>query len=329
MRRRDVIVLFSGLAASVCSSLPLNAQQILRVGWLYPGPTIAAPRRLEAFTDGLRDSGFRVPDDVEVLPGIGEDDMDRLEPLARDFVDRKVDVILAISPAAINAAVKVTRSAGTGVPIVAMSFETDPVESGLVESLAWPGGNVTGLFLAFSEFSIKWVELLKEAVPELSRVAVLWDPVTGTMQRTGVEAAARLFEVNLDLLAVRSRDDLDGAFATARQGSADAVLMLSSPIFGANSKLAAELALLHRLPAVSLFTEFPRVGGLIAYGPDLFDAYRHAAGIAARILRGSDPAELPVELYSRYELVVNLATARALGVTIPRSILIRANEVID
>jgi putative ABC transport system substrate-binding protein len=173
------------------------------VGWLFPGPAGGVPPRVVAFKDGLLQLGFQSPKQVDVVTRIADSNHARLEPMARELLALNVDVIAAFSPSAINALLKVVKETGHKVPIVAMSLVSDPVDSGWVKSLAQPGGNVTGLFLDFPEFSKKWLELLKEMIPGLTKVAVFWDPPTGTMQRAGVEQAARILNVELDIMTVR------------------------------------------------------------------------------------------------------------------------------
>jgi putative tryptophan/tyrosine transport system substrate-binding protein len=186
------------------------------------------------------------------------------------------------------------------------------------------------MFLDFPEFSKKWLELLKETMPGLTKVAVLWDPATGSVQKTGVEIAGEALNVKLEVLEVRSAANLDDSFRTASEKRADAVLMLSSPVFGSNPERIAGLTLGLRLPAVTLFPEFARAGGLISYGVDPMDGFRkQGATLVAKVLRGAKPAELPAELPTKFVLVINLKTARDLGITFPPSILVRADEVIE
>jgi putative ABC transport system substrate-binding protein len=170
---------------------------------------------------------------------------------------------------------------------------------------------------------------LKEALPSLSKIAVLWDPNSGPAQLKSVEAAAEAMKLKLQKLEVRNAAEMNQAFDAAKRADVDAVLILSSPFIGANAKLAADLTLRHGLPAVTLFSEFARNGGLMSYGPNILDIYRHVGGIAAKVLQGSKPADLPVELPTNFELIVNLKTAQAMGITIPTSILLRADEVIE
>ena len=242
-----------------------------------------------------------------------------------EVVERNVDVILAISSVMVQAFRQATRT----IPIVALDLETDPVESGLVDSVTRPGGNITGLFFDFPDFTKKWLELLREAIPQLSRVAVLWDPATARTPRQAVEQAANSLSIELDVIEVRTRADFEEAFVTAARRSAGAVLMLTSPLIGANAQPLAELAIHHRLPAVTLFPDFARAGGLLAYGVNLLDMYRQTGIMVAKVLQGRKPAELPIERPAKFELVLNLRAAKRLGMQIPTSILLRADEVIE
>jgi putative ABC transport system substrate-binding protein len=242
-----------------------------------------------------------------------------------ELVERKVDVIVAVSAPAVTAA----RSATTTTPIVAFDLESDPIGSGLINSLSRPGGQVTGVFFCFPEFSKKWLELLKEAMPQLSRVAVLWDPATGPMQMKGVEIAGKELNVKLEIVEVPGLPNLDDAILAASSKGVDAVLMLSSLVFGTNPERVAGLTVGARIPAVTLFPEFARAGGLMAYGVNPTNIFRQGAAIVAKVLRGSKPAEVPAELPSKFELVINLKTAKRLGIVFPTPILLRADEVIE
>jgi len=325
MMRREFIRLLGG--ASAAWPLAARAQQpkIPKVGFLYPGPSTAATARIDAFLGGLRTAGYRVPEQVECISRFADGDPARLAPMAIELIDQNVDVIAAVSTGAANA----VRAATATTPIVAFDLETDPVATGMIASLAHPGGNITGLFFDFPEFRTKLLELLKEAVPSLSKIAVIWDPNSGPAQLKSVEAAAEAMKLKLEKLEVRNAAEMNQAFDTAKRADVDAVMILSSPFIGANAKLAADLTLKHGLPAVTLFSEFTRNGGLMSYGPNILDIYRRVGGIAAKVLRGSKPADLPVELPTNFELVVNLKTAKAIGITIPTSVLLRADEVIE
>jgi putative ABC transport system substrate-binding protein len=235
----------------------------------------------------------------------------------------KVDVILAASAPSLRAAYAVTRT----VPIVAWDYTTDAVAEGYVESYARPGGNVTGVFLDAPEIAGKWFELLKAMVPDLSRVAVLWDPGPGSTHLQAVRSVAKIFDTDLQVLEVRKADDIDRAFSSLR-GRPQALIILPSPMIYGQSARLARLALKHRLPATSMDPEFANSGGALAYGPEVTSTIERLAILVAKILDGSKPAELPVERPTRIQLVVNLKTAKTLGIKIPQSILLRADEVI-
>jgi putative ABC transport system substrate-binding protein len=225
--------------------------------------------------------------------------------------------------------VQAARAASTTIPIVAIDLESDPIESGFITSYARPGGNITGVFLDFPEFSKKWLEALKEAVPKISSVAILWDSSTGPTQILAIKAAAQILDLQLVILEMRGPDDVESAFKSATGHGASAVVILSSPFVSANTKLLADQALSHRLPAITLFPHFARDGGLMGYGPNLLSYFRYVGVMAARILRGADPAETPIERPTRFEFVLNLKTAAMLGIAIPPATLLRADEVIE
>jgi putative ABC transport system substrate-binding protein len=185
------------------------------------------------------------------------------------------------------------------------------------------------VFLAFPDFASKVLQLLKETLPQLSRVAALWDPTTGTMQKTAIQQAADSLGLALDIMEMRAVADFAVAFAAATKAGAGALLMLSSPLFGSSTRAVAELALHENLPGITLFPDFARAGGLLAYGPNLLDMYRQGGVMVGKLLQGRKPADLPIERPTEFQLVVNLKTAKALGVTIPTSILLRADEVIE
>jgi putative tryptophan/tyrosine transport system substrate-binding protein len=324
MQRREFLRLLGGIAALPITAHGQQANKIRSVGFLYPGTATAAPPRIAAFLAGLRAGGFREPEDVELVAKITGGDAALLDPMAADLASRKVDLILAVSPAAVRAA----RSATTTIPIVANDLESDPVDAGFVASVARPGGNLSGVFLDFPDFGKKWLELLKETVPQLTSVGVFWDPATGTMQLKAVEAAAQTLKLKLEIFELRGRPD-EGAVQSAKQRGVGALLFLSSPFIGANTKFLAGLVLEQRLPAMTLFTDFARDGGLMAYGPNLLAYFRQGGVLAAKILHGAKSAELPIETPTKFEFVLNLQTAKILGINIPPSILLRADEVIE
>jgi ABC-type uncharacterized transport system substrate-binding protein len=326
MKRREFITLLGG--AAVAWPLAARAQQgakVPRIGFLYPGPQQAVAARLEALLNGLRTAGYSAPAQVEIVVRTAEGDPGRIGPLMEEIIRQNVDAIFANGPAVVQAA----RSATQLIPIVALDLETDPVASGLAASIAHPGGNITGLFFDFPNFTAKWLELLKEINTNLSRVAVLWDPTTGSTQIKAIEQAARLLNIKLDVLEIRTPSDFEGAFVSASQRSASAAILLSSPLIAPNVQILAELALRHQLPAITLFPDFARTGGLLAYGANLLDMYRQVGVMGGKVLQGMSPAELPIERPTKFELVINIKTAKALGLTVPPTLLIRADEVIE
>ena len=325
MRRREFIGILGGAAVWPNIACAQSSAQVLEVGYLYPGPNAAAASRIAAFTSGLLAGGLRVPEQVTIIPRVTNGDNSQLAPMAADLVARKVYLIMAVGPAAVRTA----RAATTTIPILAGDLESDPVGSGFVASHSRPGGNITGVFLDLPDFSKKWLEALKEAVTPLSTVAVFWDPSTGRAQLEAIEAAATTLQLKLLLSEVGSRNAIEPAFQAAKRQDAGALVILSSPLFGGNTKLLAELATAHRLPAVTLFTDFAREGGLMAYGPNILAFTRLQGVMAAKLLRGAKPADTPIEAPIKFEFVLNLQAARRLELAVPPSVLLRADEVIE
>jgi putative ABC transport system substrate-binding protein len=287
VRRRAFIAGISGAAAW---PLAARAQQMLeapRVGFVYAGSKAAAALRIEAILSGLRVSGYAPPAQVEIVARTAEGDPAQIAPLVAEVIAKNVNVFIVNGPAVLHAAHLATRT----IPIVALDLETDPVASGVAASLARPGGNVTGVFLDFPEFTAKWMEMLVESNPKLSRAAVLWDPTTGTVQKESVKKAAEKLNVELDVLEVLRPSDFDTAFLMASQRGAAAMMMLSSPLVAPNVQVLAELALRRRFPAITLFPDFARAGGLLAYGPNLLSLHRLTGVLAGKVLRGANPGE--------------------------------------
>jgi putative tryptophan/tyrosine transport system substrate-binding protein len=326
IERRQFIFALGGAAAAW--PFTAGAQQppkTAKVGILYPGTTATLPSRLAGLREGLQAAGYREPDNIELVARAAEGDPKLIAALAMELAERKVDVMVPVSPAAIDAAL----AASATIPIVALDFESDPIARGWIKSLSRPGGQVTGMFFDFPEFGKKWLELLKEVLPQLAKIAVLWDPATGPVQIQAVESAGKLLNVKLEILEVRGAANLNDSIVAAGSKGVDAVLMTSSPVFGANPERIAGLTLGLRLPAVSLFPDFARAGGLMAYGVDPVKNWRQGATLIAKVLRGARPAELPAELPTKFELVINLKTAKSLGIVFPTSILLRADEAIE
>jgi putative ABC transport system substrate-binding protein len=323
MRRRT----FFGAAAVWPSIARAQGSAAARpqVGFLHPGDTESAKPRLAAFNVGLRTRGFVDGQNVTVILRMAQFEPKRTAAFAADLVERKVSVILAVGPEA----VRDVYALGSTIPIVALDLESDPVKSGLVASIARPGGNLTGLFFDFPDFTGKWLELLGEVVPGLGRIGVLWDSATGPVQLESVRAAATARGLELEVLNVNAPSQMEAAFQAATGAKVQAVLMLSSPVFGTIPRQVADLALRHLLPSITLFPEYAESGGLMAYGTNLLDLFSQAGGIVGKVLAGAKPGDLPVERPSHFVLKLNQRTAKVLGVTFPPLLLARADEVIE
>jgi putative ABC transport system substrate-binding protein len=325
MRRRDFIQLIAGMAAGWPFEAHAQQRPKWRVGFL--GPSSLSPvtaHRMAAFSDGIQAS-LREIAEIEIVARFADNQLDRLPALAQELVEQGVRAICAAAPAAVGAA----RKATSAIPIIAMDLESDPVADGWATSLAHPGGNVTGVFLDLPGFSAKTLQLLREAVPGISKVAVFWLPASGPRQLEAVRSAASALDLTLEVFEVGRPSEFEGAFQAAAKSKASGVLMLSSPLFASNPQVLADLALSNRLPAISIFPDFAQKGGLIAYGPDLLELYPQAGVLTCKLLQGASAADLPIERPTRFKLIANLKTASALRVTLPTSILLSADEVIE
>jgi putative ABC transport system substrate-binding protein len=322
-----IVTLILSLLTAPLTSQAQHAAHVPRLGLLIPSAVSAVASRIEAFRHGLRDLGYVEGRNITLEYRFADGQADRLPALVAELVRLPVDILVIDGTVALRAA----QHATTTIPIV-MAVSGDPVGAGLVASLARPGGNITGLSSRAPEVSGKRLELLKEAVPTLSRVAVLWHrdaPVGPYLKET--QAAAQALGLPLRALEVGSPDALDQAFATMTSAHADALVVLPSAQFFSHQRVAervAELAMTHRLPTMFGNREAAEAGGLMSYGPNYDDFYRRAATYVDKILKGVTPADLPVEQPIKFELVLNLKTAKALGITIPPTVLFQADEVI-
>ena len=303
-----------------------SARPVPEVVLFYTGPVASAELRAKLLKEDLVADGLVEGKDFILTMKVAENN-DELPRLSSAVVRPGVTVVLAVGPAALRA----VRATTAIVPIVALDLETDPVKTGMAASLAHPGGNVTGLFFDFPEFSGKLLELLNEARPGLTRIAALWDPASGPVQIEAARAAAVARNMRLQTLEVSDLAKLPEAFAAAEAEQAQGLLVLSSPLFSSISgiKPVAELAARHKLAAITFFPEFAKSGGLMGYGPSVTDLYHQAGGLVAKVLRGEKPADLPLERPSRYQLVINLKAAKALGLALPPSLVARADDVIE
>lgn len=295
-----------------------------RIGYVYVGSKELIPARLEVIAAGMRESGHALaPGDIvwRSTEGVA----DRLTPAVDQVFAEKVSVFIAGGPAALRAA----QHASATVPIVAYDFETDPVAGKYAQSIARPGGNVTGVFLDLPAFAGKWLELLHECMPQLARVGLIWDPDTGRLQADAVIRASGGLGIKTDLLEVHASADYEAVLAAARERGAQAVILLSSPLVFSHVREIGEMSARQRMPTITMFGEFAKAGGMLAYGPSLLGAFRQASFMAGKILGGATIATMPIERPSTYELVVNERSAEMMGVKIPASIQARADEVIE
>lgn len=325
MRRRQFIMLLGG--AAVAWPFAARAQQavkLYRIGIL--SPELPPPEFLEAFRQGLRELGYVEGQTIAFEVRSAEGYNQRLAVLANELVRLKVDVIVAINTTSVQAA----KKASATIPIV-MTRIADPVKSGLVRNLSRPGENITGLSFMVDELSGKRLALLKDTLPSVSRVAILWyEPNPGADIAMGaIKAASRELGLELLLLPMHGPADLIGAFQAATRGRAQALIIIDDVVTTQHRVEILNLAATHTLAVISQYKAFAEAGALLAYGPSLSAMYRRTAYYVDRILKGANAGDLPVEQPTKFDLVINLKTAKALGVTIPPSLLARADEVIE
>lgn len=329
MNRRQFLVGVSLTAVGgPAAALAQRSEKVHRVGYLNPRSMTSPPESgFKAFQDTLRELGYVEGRNILIEYRWGQGKEERLRTFAADLARLRVDVIFAVSSIALRAA----RSATQTIPIVATDLETDPVASGLATSLARPGGNVTGVFLDQPELYAKWLQLLREVVPRVTRVAVLRDPATAPGGLRAMEVAARTLGVQLQILEVRVADDFEGAFRVADQRRAEALIIFQSPALSVarTERRIADLALSHRLPGIAMFKGWAEAGGLMSYGVNLADTMGRTTLLLDKVLKGIAPGDVPIERPVRFDLVVNLKTARALALSMPAAILARADEAIE
>jgi putative ABC transport system substrate-binding protein len=326
-RRAFVRVVAASLVATPRLARAQLPAKVPRIGWLSPGSQASDENFLASFRDGLRELGWVAGQNIAIESRWAEGRFERLPDLAAELVRLKVDVIVSLVTQASLAAKRATAT----IPIVMVGVG-DPLGSGLVASLARPGGNITGPSSMLAEVSGKQLALLKEAVPKASPVAVLWNPANPVWQAAALretEGAARALGLRLQLLEARGPDELEGAFAAMTAEHAGALFVPADIIFVRHAQRIADLAARHRLPAMYGFREHVEAGGLISYAANFAVMHRRAATFVDKILKGANPGDLPIEQPTKFELVINLKTAKALGLTIPQSLVVRADDVIQ
>jgi putative ABC transport system substrate-binding protein len=323
-RRRFLLTSLAGALAAPFAAGAQQAARVWRIGVLQVGPNTAALDYTEAVRQGLRDHGYVQGQNIVIEQRISSAEKEN-PALVADLIGRKIDVLVTWTTPALVAAKKATST----IPIVGISG--DPVQMGLVESLVRPGGNLTGLAILTDELELKNLQLLKEIVPKVTRVAVLWNPDnpvwTHALKR--LKEAAPALGVRLQPLAVRESRDLEAAFAAAIREKAGALLVFREAIFNPLRHDIVNFAAAHRLPAAYGGPYFIEVGGLLVYAANFLDMIRQAGRYVDKILKGAKPADLPIEQATKFELVINLKTAKALGLTIPAALLARADQIIE
>jgi putative tryptophan/tyrosine transport system substrate-binding protein len=322
-----ILVLGSFILCIVSRGEAQQVADIPRIGFVHSAGTPTNPLpQFDAFRAGLQDFGYVEGKNILIESRYAEGRLDRMPELVNDLVQQKVVVIVAPNNVVIRAAQKATKT----IPIVMVS-SVDPVVAGYVDSFARPGGNITGLAHLGRDLSAKRVELLKEVLPKMSRVGILWDaagpgPAVASKE---YEAAARAFKLELRSLEVRGpHPDFSGAFQAAKSERVDALIVVANPLMGQRAKQVFELTTKNRLPTMTEGTEYVKAGGLISYGANLPDLYQRAAGYVVEILKGAKPGDLPVKLPTKFEIFINLKTAEKIGVVMPQHLLVQADKVI-
>jgi putative ABC transport system substrate-binding protein len=327
MKRKITVFTLCAMLFALCASA--EAQQprkIPQVGFLSMGSVASMANRVDAFRRGLREQGYIEGQNIHVEYRYAEGDQNRLREFAAELVNLKVDVIVTGGTISTRSAKQATNT----IPII-MAYDSNPVDSGIIASLARPGGNITGLASLTTDLSGKRLELLKQAVPKLSRVEVFLnpsDPSAATAAKE-LETVAKGLGVTVYPFEIRSAADIDKGFQAAMKIHAGALMAISDPITFTHRKRFADLAMKNRLPSIHAQIQFIDAGALMVYGPDESDMYRRTAKFVDKILKGAKPADLPVEQPTKFELVINLKTAKILGLTIPESFLLRADKVIE
>jgi len=326
MTRRKFTALLAG--AALVRSTPTYsqpAQKVPIVGFLHPGFPDSGSPVFDALSQGLRDAGYVEGETVKIEARWARGKPDALPQLVQELIHLHADVLVPTARPSIEAA----RAATTELPIVANDLESDPVASGYVASLAHPGGNLTGLFLDAPTLCGKWLQLISAIVPNVKKVAVLWDSTTGTYQLDAIKAAAVTASVDILVMEFRDNAGLDTALEAGLKQGPQVVIQLGSPLIRQAGTRTAEILSTRLIPGISQFRTFPDGGGLMSYGPDLIYLYRRVGPIVGKILHGAHPADLPIERPTKFELVINLKATKALGVTIPDSLLATADDVIE
>jgi putative ABC transport system substrate-binding protein len=324
MTRREMLIAVAGIASTPFALRAQPARRLPRLGFLHPA-SVEASAVYKALIPGLADRGYMEGKNIALDLRSGNGKPETLASLAADLVRSNVDILLVVGPTAVKAAMAATRT----IPIVAIDLESDPVQNGWMKSLSRPGGNVTGFFLDLTAMSAKWLQLLREAVPGARQISLLWDSTSGRSQLVATKAAALAFAVEVQTVSIANWSDFDAVVNAAMRRRTQAFVVLSSPTAFQYSARFAEFTLQNRMPAISPFRRFVVAGGLMSYGPDLDLFFQRTAFTIERILAGAKASDVAAEQPTKYEFAINLTTAKALGLTIQQSLLLRADEVIQ
>jgi putative ABC transport system substrate-binding protein len=324
-RRRFVLTSLAGVVGPPVAAEAQPALSTRIIGYVGNGDARTAAQSVEAFKQGLQARGWIEGKTVRIEYRWAEGNVDRLPKLIAELLRLNVDILFVAGPPAISAA----RQATSTVPIVIGAVLVDPVRAGYVTSLARPGGNITGMASQYEDILTKQVEVLTQTVPKLSRLFVLRHTSSPLITANVAVATAQTLGLTVEVLSVTEVSDYEAAFRTARGAGGQAMHVLPNPFFNANRRQLIDLAARYRLPAIYEFSEFVQAGGLVSYGVSIAEMHRSATSHIDRILRGARPGDLPMERPSKFELAINLKTAKALGLTIPSSLLLRADHVVE
>jgi putative tryptophan/tyrosine transport system substrate-binding protein len=323
MRRREFIAMLGGAAAWPLAARTQQAMPV--IGFLHPGFSDVGSPVFDALRNGLRDVGYIEGETVKVEARWARGKPETLPQLTQELIQLNAAILIATARASIEAA----RAATSTLPILANDLESDPVASGYVASLSHPGGNLTGMFLDAPTLCGKWLQQIGDIVPNVKKIGALWDATTGTYQLDAIKAAAKARSIELFIMEFRDDAGLQAALELGLNQEPQAVLQLGSPLIRQAGPRVAEILSGRRIPGMSQFRTFPDGGGLMSYGPDLIQLYRRIGPYVSKILHGARPADLPVERPTKFELVINLKTAKALGLTVPLIMQMTADEVIE
>lgn len=326
MNRRKFTALFAAASLSrTALARAQEAQKVPLIGFLHPGFPDSGSPVFDALREGLREVGYVEGKTVKLEARWARGKPEMLPQFTKELIQLRAAILVVTARPSIEAA----RAATTDLPILANDLESDPVASGYVQSLAHPGGNLTGMFLDAPTLCGKWLQQIGDIVPSVTKIGVLWDVTTGTYQLDAIKAAAKAKSIDLLVMEFRDSAGLETALESGLNQAPQAVIQLGSPLIRQAGPRVAEILSTHRVPGISQFRTFPDGGGLMSYGPDLIQLYRRTGPYISKILRGARPADLPIERPTKFELVVNLRAAKALGVTIPDSLLATADDTIE